>query len=174
MGFQLGQVVRKLQKTYDAAFEPFGITPSQALMLDQLWANDGLQLKELGARAHLDPTSVNWLVVQLEKAGLAERQRDPEDRRAVRLWLTPAGRELEQKVAPEVHRVQVSIQGVLLQFMAPAEMGALERGVQILVDELPEGEDLMAAVAAEWERRMERLRRLVEDETSKGNGGSES
>lgn len=162
LGFLLSQAVRKLQKTYEAAFSPYGLTPSQALLLDQLWAEDGLQLKDLGARAHLDPTSVNWLVAQLEKAGLAERRRDPEDRRAVRLWLTPAGRDLEAKVAPEVRRLDESVRGVLRRFLPPAELAALEAGVRALVDELPEGEDLLAAVMAEWEERLARLRQLVE------------
>lgn len=162
LGFGLSQVVRKLQKTYDAAFAPFGITPSQALVLDELWQEDGTPLKDLGARAHLDPTSVNWLVGQLEKAGLAERRRDPENKRIVRLWLTEAGRVLQRQVAPEVNRLQVSVQAVLLRYMSQEAVQALETGVQVLVTELPEGDDLLAAVEAEWDRRLERLRRMVE------------
>lgn len=171
LGFQLAQVARKLQKTYEAAFAPFALTPSQALVLDQLWQEDGLPLKELGARAHLDPTSVNWLVGQLEKAGLAERQKDAADRRVVRLWLTPAGRDLERQVYAEVKRQEQALEGVLLRYISTAELGALGRGMQVLVDELPEGEDLLAAVIAEWERRMERLRVLVES-PEKDEGGS--
>ena len=163
LGFGLSQVVRKLQKTYDAAFAPFGLTPSQALVLDQLWQEDGAPLKDLGARAHLDPTSVNWLVGQLEKAGLAERRRDPENKRIVRLWLTEAGRALQQQVAPEVTRLQVAVEGVLLRYMSQEAVQALETGVQVLVRQLPEGDDLLAAVEAEWDRRLERLRRMVEE-----------
>jgi DNA-binding MarR family transcriptional regulator len=165
LGFGLSQVVRKLQKTYDAAFAPFGITPSQALVLDQLWQTDGAPLKDLGARVHLDPTSVNWLVGQLEKASLAERRRDPENKRIVRLWLTEAGRALQQQVAPEVTRLQVSVQRVLLRYMSQEAVQALETGVQVLVQELPEGDDLLAAVEAEWDRRLERLRRMVEEQS---------
>jgi DNA-binding MarR family transcriptional regulator len=163
MGFQLAQVARKLQKTYEAAFAPFGLTPSQALVLDQLWQEDGLPLKELGARAHLDPTSVNWLVGQLEKAGLAARQKDAADRRVVRLWLTPEGRDLEAQVYAEVRRQEQSLEGVLHGYISTAELGALRLGMQVLVDKLPEGDDLLAAVIAEWERRMDRLRIVVED-----------
>lgn len=175
LGFQLGQVVRKLHKTYEAAFTPFGITPSQALVLDVLWQEDGVQLKELGARVHLDPTSVNWLVTQLEKAGLAERRRDPEDRRNVRLWLAAAGRDLQPQVAAEVHRLDESVRGVLLKYIGAPEVAALATGLKVLVDELPEGEDLLAAVLQEWERRLERLRRLVEtDEPEAEAGGGKS
>jgi DNA-binding MarR family transcriptional regulator len=163
LGFQLAQVARKLQKTYEAAFVPFGLTPSQTLVLDQLWQEDGLPLKELGARAHLDPTSVNWLVTQLEKAGLAERQKDATDRRVVRLWLTEAGRALEPQVYAEVRRQEQALEGVLRRYISTAELGALRLGMQVLVEELPEGEDLLAAVIAEWQRRMERLRTLVEE-----------
>jgi MarR family transcriptional regulator, organic hydroperoxide resistance regulator len=172
LGFQLSQVVRKLQKTYEAAFSPFGITPSQALLLDQLWQADGAPLKELGSRVHLDPTSVNWLVGQLEKAGLAERRRDPADKRVVRLWLTPAGDALRGQVVTEVRRLEMAVEGVLLRYISPAGLGALNEGLQALVAELPEGEDLLAAVAAEWDRRLERLRQLVEEENE--GGGSKT
>lgn len=170
LGFELSQVVRKLQKTYEATFTPFGITPSQALVLDQLWEEDGLPLKELGARAHLDPTSVQWLVGQLEKAGLAQRQRDPLNGRLVRLWLTREGRALQPRVAQEVERLRLSLHGVLLKLLTPHEVEVMERGVRVLVQQLPEGEDLLAAVEAEWERRMDRLRQLVDDETEPGEG----
>lgn len=163
LGFQVAQVARKLQKTYEAAFAPFGLTPSQALVLDQLWQEDGQPLKELGARAHLDPTSVNWLVGQLEKAGLAERRKDSTDRRVVRLWLTESGRALEPQVYAEVQRQEQALEGVLRGYISLAELGALRSGMQVLVDELPEGEDLLAAVIEEWQRRMERLRTLVEE-----------
>lgn len=168
LGFQLSQVVRKLQKTYDAAFAPFGLSPSQALALDQLWQEDGLPLKELGAQAHLDPTSVNWLIGQLEKAGLAERRRDADDRRVVRLWLTRAGRELQTQVYAEVEQREQALAAVLLRYMSTPELSALRRGMAVLVDELPEGDDLLASVMAEWEQRMQRLRHLVESD----EGGS--
>lgn len=173
LGFQLSQVVRKLQKTYDAAFAPFGISPSQALILDQLWDEDGLVLKELGARAHLDPTSVQWLVGQLEKAGLAERRRDPRNGRVVRLWLTDEGRALRHGVGRAMERLRLSLHGVLLGLMTPDEIELMERGARRLVDHLPEGEDLLAAVTAEWDRRMERFRQLVDDEPTSGEGRNE-
>lgn len=172
LGFQLAQVARKVQKTYEAAFAPFGLTPSQALALDQLWHEDGLPLKELGARAHLDPTSVNWLVGQLEKAGLAERRKDTEDRRVVRLWLSQAGWEQAGTVYAEVRRREEALSAVLLRYISADELGALHRGMQVLVDELPEGDELLAAVIAEWQRRMERLRLLVEDDDETPGGAS--
>lgn len=171
LGFQFAQAARKMQKTYESTFHPFGLTPSQALVLDQLWREDGLPLKELGARAHLDPTSVNWLVGQLERANLAERRKDLADRRVIRLWLTPAGRALEGPLYAEVRRQEQALEGVLLRYIAMTEVHALRTGMQVLVQELPEGEDLLAAVIAEWEARMNRLRVLVEDpEQAKGEG----
>lgn len=164
LGFQLSQVVRKLQKTYEAAFAPFGITPSQALVLDQLWQEDGTPLKDLGAAAHLDPTSVNWLVGQLEKAGLAERRRDPKDKRVVRLWLTALGLELRDRVEAEVMRLDLSVEGVLLRYISQAGLKALNQSLHVLVDELPEGDDLLAEASAEWDRRLERLRQIVEED----------
>jgi hypothetical protein len=82
----------------------------------------------------------------------------------VRLWLSQAGRELAGTVQAEVRRREQALEAVLLRYIATDELAAMRRGMQVLVDELPEGDDLLAVVIGEWERRMERLRLLVEDD----------
>jgi hypothetical protein len=86
----------------------------------------------------------------------------------VRFWLTETGRQLHPKVAQEMEKLRVSLHGVLLRYLTAPEIAVMERGVRTLVDDLPEGEDLLAAVEAEWDRRMDRVRLLVEDETGEG------
>ena len=64
-------------------------------LLPLLWALgcDGNQrLSDLAVRLRLDASTVSRYVARLEKLGLAHRTEDPDDRRATRLSLSPAGR----------------------------------------------------------------------------------
>lgn len=64
-------------------------------LLPLLWALgcDGNQrLSDLAARLRLDASTVSRYVARLERLGLAHRTEDPDDRRATRLSLSPAGR----------------------------------------------------------------------------------
>ncbi|MFC0038149.1 MarR family winged helix-turn-helix transcriptional regulator [Actinomadura rayongensis] len=59
---------------------------------------------ELGRHLGLDKSSMTGLVSRAEKRGLVERSPSPDDGRAVRVALTPRGRELTAHCTAEVDR----------------------------------------------------------------------
>jgi len=63
-------------------------------MLSHLAASEGRSQQALSVALGIHRSAVVALVDDLEQRGLAERRRDPVDRRAYTLYLTPAGREL--------------------------------------------------------------------------------
>jgi DNA-binding MarR family transcriptional regulator len=63
-------------------------------MLSQLAVNEGQSQQALSVALGLHRSAVVALVDDLEHRGLAERRRDPVDRRAYTLYLTPAGRKV--------------------------------------------------------------------------------
>jgi DNA-binding MarR family transcriptional regulator len=63
-------------------------------MLSHLAASEGDSQQALSVALGIHRSAVVALVDDLEQRGLAERHRDPNDRRAYTLYLTPAGREL--------------------------------------------------------------------------------
>ena len=65
------------------------------LLLD---AGDGLSPHQLAERAGVTRATITGLLDGLEREGLAERQADASDRRALRLCLTPRGRQVAQAV----------------------------------------------------------------------------
>ena len=168
LGFLLGAAARKLAKFYAAALAGEPITPSQLFFLRQLWLqdgeSDGLSLSELRLGAQLDATSATWLADQLEKAGLIERRRNDPDRRVVRIWLTPAGRELRDALTPRIARWETSLTAHLERAHAPGEIAAFRAVLGTLIASLPEGDDLWAEVSAAWETSFDRLRQLLEAE----------
>ena len=71
-----------------------GVTLPQLTLLDGLAAAPGCHSQELANGLGLTAPTVSVGVRRLEAAGLLERQPDPQDGRAIRLFLTTQGQEL--------------------------------------------------------------------------------
>ncbi len=83
---------------YKAGLEPLGLTYPQYLVLLVLWEQEGLKVKEIGARLRLDSGTLTPLFKRMEAGGLLRRIRDPADERQVRIELTERGRALRVEV----------------------------------------------------------------------------
>ncbi|AXE39947.1 MarR family winged helix-turn-helix transcriptional regulator [Acidipropionibacterium virtanenii] len=79
---------------YRDVLAPFGITYQQFLVLVELTLAGRQSPSHLAAALHLDCSSVSGLLNRMEKAGLVERIRDDEDRRAVSVAATDRSREI--------------------------------------------------------------------------------
>jgi MarR family transcriptional regulator, organic hydroperoxide resistance regulator len=163
LGFALAAAARKLTKFFAAALAERPLTPAQLVVLRRLAAVDGQAMRDLAPRAGLDPTSLNWLVDQLEKAAFVERRRDAVDRRLVRVWLTDEGRALAGELAPEVARWEETVAAELRRHHTPAELATFRAVLATIVEVLPEGEDLWAGRIAAWEETLDALRRSLEE-----------
>jgi MarR family transcriptional regulator, transcriptional regulator for hemolysin len=75
-----------------------GVHPGQNFLLEALRAESSLTTGELARRMHVEvPTAVR-MTQRMEAAGLLTRMPDPDDRRRVRLSLTPDGRKAARAV----------------------------------------------------------------------------
>jgi MarR family transcriptional regulator, organic hydroperoxide resistance regulator len=70
-----------------------GLTPTAVDVLAALDADDASSHRDIAARLGLSPATLTPVVDALEVAGQVRRERDPADRRVVRVRCTPAGRE---------------------------------------------------------------------------------
>jgi MarR family transcriptional regulator for hemolysin len=87
-------------RTYaDQKAAQFGITRAQWVVLARVDRSEGLKQSELAEVLDLQPISLTRLLDKLCESGLIERRADPIDRRAKRLFLTPAARPLLEKLA---------------------------------------------------------------------------
>ena len=68
-----------------------GLTLKQFVTLNYLRDSSGITQGALGEAMCIDANNLVLLLNQLEEAGLAVRERDPEDRRRHRVSITPAG-----------------------------------------------------------------------------------
>lgn len=96
--FRLGRVMRRISAFYEERLAPFGMTPSQYLLFNVLWTEDGIGLGELGDRVTLDAATLTGLIDRMEKSGYVERRPNPSDRRSVLVFLTPKAREIGPKI----------------------------------------------------------------------------
>jgi MarR family transcriptional regulator for hemolysin len=86
-------------RTYaDQEAAQFGTTRAQWVVLARLDRSEGLKQSELAEVLDLQPISLTRLLDKLCEGGLIERRADPIDRRAKRLFLTPAARPLLEKL----------------------------------------------------------------------------
>jgi DNA-binding MarR family transcriptional regulator len=70
-----------------------------ATLLSKLFAGgNSLRVTDLAEMLGVDTPTVTRKVQQLERAGMVVRQTDPDDRRAARIRLTPAGRRTIERV----------------------------------------------------------------------------
>ena len=69
-----------------------GLTPALFALLNVLGARDGSIQQQLSLDMGIDPSAMVKLINELENAGLAERRRRPNDRRAWEVAITPKGR----------------------------------------------------------------------------------
>src|SRR5215469_17141216 len=96
--FILNDVARMLRTYADQKAAQFGITRAQWVVLARLERFEGLKQSELAEMLDLQPITLTRLLDRLCANGLIERRPDPNDRRANRLYLTPAARPLLERL----------------------------------------------------------------------------
>lgn len=80
----------------------FDISVSQCYGLEGLVRRGSMTLNDLAAYLYLDKSTASRVVDALERKGYVARTPHPNDRRALLLEATPAGRELEGKIRESI------------------------------------------------------------------------
>lgn len=137
-GFLLVQLGTHRHRRFAERLAPLGVHPRHFGMLSQLAVNEGRSQQALSAALGIHRSAVVGLVDDLERRGLAERRRDPVDRRAYTLHLTPAGHEL----LAELDRVAVADEEELLAVLDASERSTLVS----LLQRVAESQGLAAGV----------------------------
>ncbi len=97
--FMLNDVARLLRTYADYKAAQFGMTRAQWAVLVRVDRSEGLNQSELADMLDLQPITLTRLLDKLCDSGLIERRPDPADRRAKRLYLTPAARPLLERLS---------------------------------------------------------------------------
>jgi MarR family transcriptional regulator for hemolysin len=92
VAFNINDVARLLRTYADQRARDLGMTRAQWAVLARIESSEGLKQVELAETLDLQPITLTRLIDRLCDSGLIERRSDPDDRRAKRLYLTPAAR----------------------------------------------------------------------------------
>jgi DNA-binding MarR family transcriptional regulator len=94
LGFLLVQLGTHAHRQFAERLAGLDLHPRHFGMLSHLAVSEGQSQQALSSALGIHRSAVVALVDDLEQRGFAERRRDPVDRRAYTLYLTPAGREM--------------------------------------------------------------------------------
>lgn len=120
--FSLGVAMRRISRVYADALAAHDMTPPQLFMLSYLFQDDGQQPKELADKVSLDSSSITGLLDRTERAGYLQRRPDPSDRRALRIYLTEAGRTKLRELEPVLGEVHERIQKEFFADKSPEQV----------------------------------------------------
>jgi MarR family transcriptional regulator, lower aerobic nicotinate degradation pathway regulator len=95
------------------ALTSVGLTPALFAVLNVLGAREATIQQQLSSDMGIDPSAMVKLINELEDAGLADRRRRPNDRRAWEVTITPKGRRTLQRARRLASQVEDEVLGGL-------------------------------------------------------------
>ena len=103
IGFLINDVARLMRRNFNRRAQNLGLSQAQWQALAYLRRQEGGKQVTLADTLEIQPITLARLIDRLEEAGLVSRQPDPNDRRAIRLYLTdkaePLLREMQEMSA---------------------------------------------------------------------------
>jgi DNA-binding MarR family transcriptional regulator len=135
--FLLNVAQRRLQRWMATQTDASGVTAAQSGLLFVLGQRDGMLMGEVGAVLDLGPPGISGLVDRMTAANLIKRRADPDDGRAWRLWLTPAGRAAMARSKAGLSEINAR----LTAGFSEAEIDVVARWLTSLQTSFPKGED---------------------------------
>ena len=74
--FNVNALARMVNKEWDRAFEPYGLSPAHGYMLRMVLAKPGISQKELAEELRLEKSTITRSVDALQKKGFVTRKRN--------------------------------------------------------------------------------------------------
>jgi len=121
IAFNISDVARLMRTYVDQRARELGMTRAQWAVLARIDRNEGVRQGELADTLDLQPITLTRLIDRMCDSGLIERRPDPNDRRAKRLYLTPAARPVLDGMMP----LGMEIMATVLAGIEPAAVAQL-------------------------------------------------
>ena len=97
--FLLAKAYQKAHGDFKKQLHSYGLTPIQHLVLEALWDEDGLSVGDIGKRLVFDGATLSGVLDRLAAGGWILKQSDAEDKRMLRISLTPKSKDLKPKLS---------------------------------------------------------------------------
>ncbi len=131
----VGRLHAHWERAFARELKPLGIKCAHHDVLANVRRDPGLTQQVLARRMLVGRSNVTMLLPQLERMSLIRREDDPADRRAKRLFLTPAG----ESVTAASLAVQLRLMGRMMEALSLAECDQMGEMARRLTETLAEG-----------------------------------
>ncbi|MBN2397829.1 MAG: MarR family transcriptional regulator [Deltaproteobacteria bacterium] len=91
--FLLSKAHQNVYGQYKKRLQSYGLTPSQHLVIFALSEAEGVSAGELGKRLTLDNATLSGILDRLSDGGWIVKESSEEDKRSLKLYLTPKAKE---------------------------------------------------------------------------------
>lgn len=113
LGYRIKLLSQLLGRRFQERLESYKLTPFHWVVLCCLWQEDGQATSSIGDRLQQVGGTLTGVLDRMSERGLIRRERDTQDRRIWRIWLTDAGRQLEEILPPIAVEIrEVALQGI--------------------------------------------------------------
>lgn len=140
--FEVAETARAIRRAFNRRVVSLGATRSQWRVLARLArSGDAVRQGELAEALDVEPITMCRMIDRLEEAGLVERRRDPQDRRAWRIHLT-------EKAGPVITGLEAIAEEFTREMLAgvpAAERDATLMALARIRDNLSAEEDMRRA-----------------------------
>lgn len=96
--FLLSKAFQKAQGKFKKRFQEYGLTPVQGLVLTAVSEEEGLSAGEIGKLLVLDQATISGILDRMAEAGWIIKETAEADKRFLRIYLTPKGKEMSGAV----------------------------------------------------------------------------
>jgi DNA-binding MarR family transcriptional regulator len=109
--------------------KPYVVTPPQWGVLVLLAETDGMTIGAISQKRRVDAPTMTGIVSRLEQGGLVERHHDRQDRRVVKVYLTPEG----QDIIPYLMQTMETFNEVMAQGLSEEEYRDLLHKIKYVI-----------------------------------------
>jgi len=121
--FLLAKAYQKAHGDFKRRLHSYGLTPIQHLILEALWAEDGLSASDIGKKLVSDGATLSGVLDRLTVGGWILKESDSNDKRILRNYLTSKSKELK----PELSETRNQTNADLLKTFSIEEKVLLKR-----------------------------------------------
>ncbi|MFC7050226.1 MarR family winged helix-turn-helix transcriptional regulator [Emcibacter nanhaiensis] len=100
IGFLMHDVSRLMRRNFLRRAQKLGLSQAQWMTLFRVYRHEGVKQITLAESMEIQPITLARLIDSLEESGLVDRRRDPDDRRAFRIYLTEKAHPFLDEVQP--------------------------------------------------------------------------
>ncbi len=124
---------------------PFGLTIVKMRTLGVLSVSDGVQIGELAMHAVVEQSTLSRALDGMERDGLVVRRVNPDDNRAVRVYMTEKGRALFKRIWPFIREAGDE----LFRGISEEEKATFKTTLKKMLANIDENYRIQQALAAE-------------------------